>query len=233
MRMKGFALCLLTAATLTFSPMAIPYGQAEARDCVRTVRALSDFTIRGDAWTWWASAKGRHDRDVNPAKGAVLVFKRTQRLDRGHVSLVSKVIDRRTVEVDHTWLEGRGIRRGMRVIDVSARNDWSAVRVWHEGTGQYGLRTYPTYGFILPGAASNGPDRFDHAVDRKAEPQFTVAPSGRGSAARHQGELRTASVVIPPRKPDIAAVEVAVAVPQPGRKPSVFANSVAELPSGR
>lgn len=232
MRMKGFALCLLTAATLTLSPMAIPYGQAEARDCVRTVRALSDFTIRGDAWTWWASASGRHDRNLSPAKGAVLVFKRTQRLDRGHVSLISKVVDRRTIEVDHTWMEGRGLRRGMRILDVSARNDWSAVRVWHEASGQYGLRTYPTYGFIQPGAAGRSEGRFEQAVERKSEPQFTVAPSGRG-AARNRTDIRTASAVLPARKPDLSATQVAVAVPQPERKPSFFTTSVAELPPGR
>jgi len=130
--------------------------QAQAGNCVRYARALTHFDIRGDAWMWWQASAGRYDRGVRPTVGSVLVFKRTARLHRGHVSVVSRVIDRRTIEVDHSWLNGRGLRRGMQVIDTSPRNDWSSVRVWHEEIDQLGERVYPTYGFILPGRAPAG-----------------------------------------------------------------------------
>ncbi|HEY0833548.1 MAG TPA: CHAP domain-containing protein, partial [Azospirillum sp.] len=166
---------------MAFVPAVIP-TTAQAEDCVRVVRAISDFTIQGDAWTWWAHASGRYAQSSQPAAGSVLVFKRSGRLNRGHVSLVSRVIDRRTIEVDHSWLGGRGLRRDMRVVDVSAHNDWSAVRVWHEPGDTLGMRSYPTYGFILPHGAR--PQHVD------AEPRLAVAPAGR--AARATVRLHTA-----------------------------------------
>lgn len=150
MRSKGIALCASFAAFIALSPFTISQAQAQDGDCVRTLRSISDFEIRGDAWTWWNTAADQYERDKRPALGSVLVFKRSQRLGRGHVSLVSHIIDRRTIEVDHSWLDGRGLRRNMRVVDVSPRNDWTAVRVWHEPSDQLGLRVYTTYGFILP-----------------------------------------------------------------------------------
>ena len=36
------------------------------------------------------------------------------------------------------------------IIDVSADNDWTEVRVWYEPTHAMGRTIYPTYGFILP-----------------------------------------------------------------------------------
>lgn len=212
MRSKGFAISLSFAAFIAASPMAVPISEANANDCVRTVRALSDFTIQGDAWMWWNRAAGQYDRDRHPALGSVLVFKRSGRLNRGHVSLVSNVIDRRTIEVDHTWLEGRGIRRHMRVMDVSQGNDWSAVRVWHDPSDQFGLRVYTTYGFILPeGRSARAPvlEANDHGIDAG----FSVAPAGRGPKrapdtvrllqASAKGHTGNHAVAVPGRKPHI------------------------------
>lgn len=218
MRTNGLGIRLSLAAFLVLSPMTIP--AANALDCVRVVRSISDFTLQGDAWMWWARAEGRYARDAAPADGSVLVFKRAGRLGRGHVSLVSDVIDRRTIEVDHSWLDGRGLRRGMRVLDVSARNDWSMVRVWHEPTGQLGMRVYPTYGFILPDGAK--PKRLDQ------EPRYVVAPPGRG--ARSATKLVVASappMVRPGHKPTMVitthtsyAMQMVPEIVQPARKPS-------------
>ena len=174
MRSNGLGIRLSLAAFLAFSPMALPSAQAE--DCVRTVRALSDFSIRGDAWLWWSRAEGQYARDSEPAVGSVLVFKRSGRLNRGHVSLVSRIVDSRTIEVDHTWLDGQGVQRNMRVIDVSGRGDWSKVRVWHEPSDQLGLRTYATYGFILPDGMQ--------PQDRGPRLEYAVAPAGRGLRAK-------------------------------------------------
>ncbi len=39
---------------------------------------------------------------------------------------------------------------GTPVQDVSANNDWSAVRVWYTPGKKYGVRTYLAHGFIYP-----------------------------------------------------------------------------------
>ncbi len=118
--------------------------------CVHYARMLTGFAIQGDAWTWWQGAVGRYQRGMRPAVGSVLVFRRTERLQSGHVSVVSRVLDRRTILVDHSWLEGDVLHRGMKVIDTSSNNNWSSVRVWYEPSDNLGLRTYPTFGFIYP-----------------------------------------------------------------------------------
>jgi hypothetical protein len=129
---------------------------AQAQMCVHYARMLTNFQIQGDAWTWWQGAVGHYQRGVRPAVGSVLVFRRTDRLESGHVSVVSRVIDNRTILVDHSWLEGSGLHRGMKVVDTSSGNNWSAVRVWYEPSDNLGLRTYPTFGFIYPHDAGPG-----------------------------------------------------------------------------
>lgn len=124
--------------------------KAHAAACVFWVRQLTDMSLRGDAWQWWDAAAGRYERGANPTVGSVLVFKRARSLSRGHVSTVSRVIDRRTVEVDHSWLTDNRLYRGMRVVDVSARNDWTEVRVWHPRINDLGSTVYPTFGFVQP-----------------------------------------------------------------------------------
>jgi hypothetical protein len=75
----------------------------------------------------------------------------------GHVALVSRVVDEREIEIDHNnWL-GVGPVRGASVVDVSPRNDWTAVRVANRaGTRVYG-RVYPTDGFIHARAPGSEP----------------------------------------------------------------------------
>ncbi|MCW2248410.1 hypothetical protein M2352_004044 [Azospirillum fermentarium] len=178
---------------------------------MRVVRSISSFDIRGDAWTWWASAEGDYGRSAAPARGSVMVFKKTGRLNRGHVSLVSAVLNDRTILVDHSWLGGRGLRRGMRVEDVSPRNDWTQVRVWHEPARQMGQRVYPIYGFIMPkGMAPSAP--------RQPDMRFAVAPRGRTPAPAV--ELRSASLkIVPGHKPGHAGMMVA-SLPQPAAAPA-------------
>ncbi|MGY0709067.1 CHAP domain-containing protein [Azospirillum argentinense] len=208
MRSKGIALCASFAAFIALSPFTISQAQAQDGDCVRTLRSISDFEIRGDAWTWWNTAAEQYERDKRPALGSVLVFKRSQRLGRGHVSLVSHIIDRRTIEVDHSWLDGRGLRRNMRVVDVSPRNDWTAVRVWHEPSDQLGLRVYTTYGFILP-EGEEAEIRQADARDAGIGSTFAVAPQGRASPKPAAGprlmeaSLKGHAVAVPGRKPQV------------------------------
>lgn len=225
MRSKGIAYGLSFAAFIALSPVMISQAAAQDGDCVRTVRAISDFTIQGDAWRWWDRAAGQYDRDNHPALGSVLVFKRTGRLSRGHVSLVSNVIDRRTIEVDHTWLDGNGLRRNMRVVDVSPRNDWSAVRVWHEPSDQLGLRVYASYGFILPeGQPARGRvmEARDSGIDTGfSDNTYSVAPTGRGAAAKRDADK--------PRLLQASAKVPMVAVP--GRKPQILNASYTPAPA--
>jgi surface antigen len=119
---------------------------------VQFVHQVSSFQLSGDAWQWWRAAIGRYDRGRLPESSAVLVFDRSSRMRHGHVALVSKVIDRRTIEIDHAnWSigsYGRGkITRNVRVVDVSEHNDWTSVRVWNDVDGCWG-RPYKTMGFI-------------------------------------------------------------------------------------
>ena len=201
MRTNGLRIRLSLAAFLAIAPIAVPVAQAE--DCVRIVRAISDFRIQGDAWMWWNRAEGQYARDTAPADGSVLVFKRAGRMSRGHVSLVSNIIDRRTIEVDHSWLDGRGLRRGMRVVDVSPANNWSMVRVWHEPSGQMGMRVYPTYGFILP----------DGVKPKRQEPElrYAIAPPGRAPRDAARTVVAAAQVpVVPMFKPAHKPVQAAI-----------------------
>jgi hypothetical protein len=228
MRPRGTAISLSFAALIALSPMAVT--PAAAQDCVRTVRAISDFTIRGDAWTWWNHAAGVYDRENHPAVGSVLVFKRTGHMRRGHVSLVSAVIDRRTIEVDHSWIGGDGLRRGMRVVDVSRNNDWSAVRVWHEPTEQMGMRVYASYGFIMPeGEEAPAKNRALDAGNRGMDTDFSVSPSGRGKGRSSGPRIVEASLKASKHAGPSLKVRamVAHAVTMPGRKPQALVASVA------
>ncbi|MCM8733105.1 CHAP domain-containing protein [Azospirillum sp. A1-3] len=234
MRQRGTAIGLSFAALIALSPLTVSTAAAQDGDCVRTVRSISDFTIRGDAWTWWDHAAGQYDREHRPAVGSVLVFKRTGHMRRGHVSLVSAVIDRRTIEVDHSWLDGDGLRRGMRVVDVSRNNDWSSVRVWHEPTDQLGLRVYAAYGFIMPeGEEAPRSGRMLDAGDRGMDQGFASSPRGRSKATGPRmleaslQPQKNLSVSVPGRKPQsLPTTAVASHTPQ---KPQRM--DVAVLPS--
>src|SRR3990172_347826 len=87
--------------TATLSRAGIPDTSAFARpstrivtparplQCVPYARQASGIDIRGDAWTWWRSAKGIYRQGQRPAVGAVLVLKRTARLRGGHLAVVT------------------------------------------------------------------------------------------------------------------------------------------------
>ena len=125
--------------------------------CVPYARARSGINLAGDAWQWWEAAEqsGSYDRSRRPRTGSVLVFMRTQRNRTGHLSVVTRVISSREIRVDHAnWASGsnRGrIARDQPVVDVSANNDWSLVRVWYPPVGGLGRSNYPTFGFIHGG----------------------------------------------------------------------------------
>lgn len=118
--------------------------------CVPYARDLSNIQIRGDAWTWWASAKGRYRRGHKPAQRAVLVFKRRGN-SRGHLAVVTHIVDDRVIIASHAnWLNRGRIHHNTPIRDVSPNNDWSSVQVWYIPGRHYGTRRYRTYGFIYP-----------------------------------------------------------------------------------
>jgi hypothetical protein len=118
--------------------------------CVPFARAASGIAIYGDANTWWRQAAGRYPRSSLPAPGSVLVV-RGYGGPRGHVAVVTHIESSRLIRVDHAnWLNGGEISVGVPVLDVSAENDWSEIRVWHVPGGHWGGRVYQAEGFIHP-----------------------------------------------------------------------------------
>lgn len=117
--------------------------------CAPYAREISGVELHGNAGTWWGQADGVYRRGHTPTPGAVLAFKSTGAMRYGHVAVVSKVLDSRHVLLNHANWSGHGdIQRAALAVDVSDAGDWSAVRVWHSGTGSLGLRSNPAYGFI-------------------------------------------------------------------------------------
>lgn len=118
--------------------------------CVPFARERSGVAIRGNANTWWKQAAGEFVRVKAPAVGAVIVMKTR----RGHVAVVTKIVDNRTVIIDHAnWLSNGQIYLDQPMMDVSANNDWSKVVIWHPTLGQFGKRALGVSGFILDASA--------------------------------------------------------------------------------
>lgn len=122
-------------------------------ECVPFARAVSEVEIRGNAADWWHLAEGRYQRSAQPQVGGVLVFRRTARLPHGHVSVVSQILSDRHILVTHANWVRHQVSQDAPVIDVSAANDWSEVRVWWPPSNQMGRTVFPTYGFITTTAA--------------------------------------------------------------------------------
>ena len=116
--------------------------------CVPFARTMSGIEIRGNAETWWAGAVGLYERGHEPEVGSVMVFSGTRKLPMGHVAVVSERVSDREIKIDHANWKRNQVSLGMSVIDVSARGDWSVVKVAYD-PGKYG-REYPISGFIYP-----------------------------------------------------------------------------------
>lgn len=117
--------------------------------CVEFARIRSGIAIFGDAKTWWDHAKGQYARSADPLPGAVMVFAATRKMSRGHVAVVKRIVSSREVIVDHAnWRRDGNIYLNAPVIDVSANNDWSKVRVFDARGGQMGSNVYPIKGFV-------------------------------------------------------------------------------------
>ncbi|MFC7609235.1 CHAP domain-containing protein [Teichococcus aestuarii] len=133
----------------------------------------------------WASAAGVYARGNRPERGSVLSFRASGGMRLGHVAVVSRVIGPREVLIDHANWEGPGLRkgtvqRGVSVIDVSDRNDWTAVRVQVGRSDDAYGRVYATNGFIHNRASGTMMAKGEAGFEEMAE-----APSVRSAHAEH------------------------------------------------
>lgn len=159
MRLRVFVCCLMvcvlggcSGAGRFDTQYAAGYSVPKPISCVPYTRDVSNFNIRGDAYTWWDQAAQSYGRGNTPKRGAVLVLAKTSKLTRGHVAMVTRAVDKRHIDVTHSnWGSDRASRsviyERMRVEDVSVANDWSLVRFWNHEAGAFG-QPYPAYGFI-------------------------------------------------------------------------------------
>lgn len=169
--------------------------------CVPFARERSGVAIRGNANTWWNQAAGDFVRVKAPAVGAVIVMNTR----RGHVGVVTKIIDSRHIVIDHSnWLSNGQIYLDQPVMDVSARNDWSQVVVWHPNLNKFGKRALSVPGFI---------------VDAPARGNSTVYASLADVPASLAGDIQYAQAVVTPKAP-AAPAPVLVAEARPAAKPA-------------
>ena len=70
---------------------------------------------------------------------------------RSHLAVVSALVSGREIRVDHAnWLNDGNIYTDDPVVDVSANNDWTEVRVWNAQARAWGKKIYLVEGFIGP-----------------------------------------------------------------------------------
>ena len=157
------------ALAIATIPAAADAQSSTFWQCVTFARMYSGIQLFGNAATWWNQALGKYSRGNAPKEGAVLVFKAIGSMRAGHVATVSQVISDRIVKVTHANWSSRGqVERDVEVMDTSARNDWSSVRVWFKNLHDLGQREYPAYGFIYGGKAPKGAT--SAAADTDAKP---------------------------------------------------------------
>jgi surface antigen len=119
--------------------------------CVPFAREASGIQIFGNANRWWDLAEGKYRRAKSPTVGSVMVTNGYRTNRRGHVAVVRKVVDSRTIIIDHSnWLNDGKIYLSAPVRDVSENNDWSRVNVWYTPGQTWGSRVYSAKGFIRP-----------------------------------------------------------------------------------
>ena len=126
-------------------------GEAPVIQCVAFAKQDAGIEISGNARDWWYNAAGVYQRGQKPEAGSVLSFRPNPRMPLGHVAVVSSIEDSRTIVIDQSHWNSRGITRDVEVKDVSEDNDWSAVRVQLGRSADFGA-IYPTHGFIYPRA---------------------------------------------------------------------------------
>ena len=127
--------------------------------CVEYARMRSGLAMFGDAKHWWERAKNLYARMPHPVEEAVMVFTGSKRLKRGHVAVVTDIVSPRQIIVDQANWQNKGeIDHATPVLDVSAGNDWSRVRVWDLRSNGFGAHVYAISGFIAKGMTTASRD---------------------------------------------------------------------------
>jgi hypothetical protein len=127
--------------------------------CVEYARMRSGLAVFGDARHWWDRAKNLYARASHPVEEAVMVFSGSKRLKRGHVAVVTDIVSPRQIIVDQANWQNKGeIDHATPVLDVSAGNDWSLVRVWDMRSNGFGTHVYAISGFIAKGMTTASRD---------------------------------------------------------------------------
>ena len=233
---KAVTLLSLGAALAGMPAMeGSPGGSAQAQElapylqCVPYARETSGIQIYGDAYTWWDQASGIYDRGHKPKVGAVMAFEANERIQLGHVATVVKVVDSRTVLLDHAnWspIDGRRgqIERGVRAIDVSRANDWSQVRVWYAPLQDLGTTPWPVHGFIYgDGKAKPRKAPFEQPPQPPHQP-VVIAAAGAAPSRDFQkafgalGKASNPAVRLPAISRKAAPVQQRYSAPPPIRR---------------
>jgi len=175
---------------------------AHVIQCVAFAKQDAGIEIRGNARDWWSRAAGIYDRGTVPEPGSVLSFRETGRMPLGHVAVVSATLDSRTIVIDQSHWNSRGITRNVEVVDVSEDNDWSLVRVQLRRGGDFGS-IYPTHGFIYP--------RPDTGHDTRVEVRSATV-YGTSASYRHAA-LEVAEMPAPSRGLDLSVSGIATDAP--------------------
>jgi len=127
--------------------------------CVEYARMRSGLAVFGDAKHWWDRAKNLYARLPHPVEEAVMVFSGSKRLKSGHVAVVTDIVSPRQIIVDQANWQNKGeIDHATPVLDVSAGNDWSLVRVWDMRSNGFGAHVYAISGFIAKGMTTASRD---------------------------------------------------------------------------
>lgn len=139
------------------------YGGGGGISCVPYARSATGMDISGNGGQWWYNAAGLYARGQRPEPGSVLAMPSSGGMRAGHVAVVERVVSPREITIHHANWGGPGIRRGsvmrgVSVVDVSDRNDWSVVRVQAGHDNSTFGRVYPVQGFIYnrPDSAAGG-----------------------------------------------------------------------------
>jgi len=217
----ALALIFLLSATLSGA------AQAGANNCVAYVKAVTGFSLMGDAWQWWGAAQNVYERGYVPAPGAVMVFSRSGRMHVGHVAVVREIVGPREILIDQAnWHHGR-VDRGVSIHDLSLNNDWSSVEVeWSKGV--YG-GPFPITGFVYaPGTPLSAEAR--RPLIERAQPQLVMASArsmnkgklilagGRNAMAQH-GSIREAGLTAPAKSTHQVSHRATPAVSKAEAKP--------------
>jgi hypothetical protein len=120
--------------------------------CVPYARIHTGITIYGDASTWWDKSRGLYAHSPSPKLRSVMMLTGYAGPSRAHLAVVSSLVSSREIRIDHAnWFNDGAVYLDDPVLDVSADNDWSEVRIWNIRSQSWGTRTYLVRGFIGPG----------------------------------------------------------------------------------